>query len=85
MQRFYDESKEAALLAVDSSPQGLTQAEAQARLERNGKNQLARGKKDSLLKRFFLQLADPMTLILLAAAAISGVLAVYMRTRALRM
>ncbi len=45
MQRFYDESKEAALLAVDSSPQGLTQAEAQARLERNGKNQLARGKK----------------------------------------
>ena len=77
MQRFYDESKEAALLAVDSSPQGLTQAEAQARLERNGKNQLARGKKDSLLKRFFLQLADPMTLILLAAAAISGVLAVY--------
>ncbi len=77
MQRFYDESKEAALLAVDSSPQGLTQAEAQARLERNGKNQLAREKKDSLLKRFFLQLADPMILILLAAAAISGVLAVY--------
>ena len=31
MQRFYDESKEAALLAVDSSPQGLTQAEAQAK------------------------------------------------------
>ena len=54
MQRFYNESKEAALQAVKSSSQGLTQAEARARLERNGKNQLAQGKKDSLLKRFFL-------------------------------
>ena len=52
MQRFYNESKEAALQAVKSSSQGLTQAEARARLERNGKNQLAQGKKDSLLKRF---------------------------------
>ena len=77
MQRFYNESKEAALQAVKSSSQGLTQAEARARLERNGKNQLAQGKKDSLLKRFFLQMADPMILILLAAAAISGALAVY--------
>ena len=56
MQRFYNESKEAALQAVKSSSQGLTQAEARARLERNGKNQLAQGKKDSLLKRFFLQM-----------------------------
>ena len=53
MQRFYNESKEVALQAVKSSSQGLTQAEARARLERNGKNQLAQGKKDSLLKRFF--------------------------------
>ena len=37
---------------------------------------LAEGKKDSLLKRFINQLMDPMILILLAAAAISGVLAV---------
>ena len=40
------------------------------------KNKLAEGKKDSLLKRFIDQLMDPMILILLAAAAISGVLAV---------
>ena len=45
MQRFYNESKEAALQAVKSSSQGLTQAEARARLERNGKNQLAQGEK----------------------------------------
>lgn len=75
--RYYDESAAQALADLHSSTQGLTQAEAQARLEKNGKNQLAQEKKDSLLKRFFLQLADPMIIILLAAAAISGVLAVY--------
>ena len=75
--RYYDESAAQALADLHSSTQGLTQAEAQARLEKNGKNQLAQEKKASLLKRFFLQLADPMIIILLAAAAISGVLAVY--------
>ena len=33
MQRFYNESKEAALQAVKSSSQGLTQAEARAILD----------------------------------------------------
>lgn len=55
MQRFYDESMEAALQAVSSGRQGLTQAEARSRLEKNGKNKLAQPKKDSLLKRFFMQ------------------------------
>ena len=77
MQRFYDESMEAALQAVSSGRQGLTQAEARSRLEKNGKNKLAQPKKDSLLKRFFMQMVDPMILILLVAAAISGALAVY--------
>ena len=75
--RYYDESTTHVLKSVNSTEQGLTHAEAQARLEKNGKNQLAQEKKDSLLKRFFLQMADPMILILLAAAAISGALAVY--------
>lgn len=42
----------------------------------NGKNKLAAAKKDSILKQLLKQLADPMIIILLAAAAISGVLAV---------
>ncbi|MDR2526209.1 MAG: cation-translocating P-type ATPase [Oscillospiraceae bacterium] len=52
---------------------GLSQAEAAARLEQNGKNKLKQGKKDSTLKRFLKQIADPMIIILIAAAAISAV------------
>ena len=48
MQRFYDESMEAALQAVSSGRQGLTQAEARSRLEKNGKNKLAQPKKGQL-------------------------------------
>ena len=63
--------------AVDSHAEGLSAPEAAARLERNGKNRLAEQPKDSLIKRFFKQLADPMTLILLAAALVSGITALY--------
>ncbi len=55
---------------------GLRTDEAARRLEENGKNKLAEGKKKSLVRRFLEQLADPMIIILIAAAAISGVLAV---------
>lgn len=54
---------------------GLSSAEAAKRLEENGKNKLAEGKKDSLIKRFLSQLADPMIIILIVAAAISAVTA----------
>ncbi|MBQ2931090.1 MAG: HAD-IC family P-type ATPase, partial [Clostridia bacterium] len=67
---------EQVLKEVASTESGLSPAEASRRLEASGKNKLAEGKKDSLLKRFIDQLMDPMILILLAAAAISGVLAV---------
>lgn len=73
--RYYDSSETESLSALHAHRQGLSQAEAQARLERNGKNRLAQPKKDSLLKRFFGQLTNPMILVLLAAALISGILA----------
>ena len=59
-----------------SSLNGLSSGEAQSRLEKNGKNKLDEGKKDSLLKRFLSQLADPMIIILIVAAVISAVTAV---------
>ena len=74
--KHYCETIDAVLTEVKSSAQGLSSQEAARRLEANGKNKLAEGKKDSLLKRFVSQLTDPMIIILLAAAAISGVLAV---------
>ena len=75
--RYYCEEGERVLSEVGSTREGLTSAEAARRLEQNGKNALAAAKGKSLLRRFFEQLADPMTIILLVAAAISGVLAVW--------
>ena len=75
--KFYTDEKDAVLHEVASAERGLAAAEAEKRLEANGKNKLKAAKKDSLIKRFFMQMADPMILILLAAAAISAVTSVY--------
>ena len=45
----YLEDKEAVLKAEGSSMEGLSDAEAAARLEKYGPNKLKEGKKDSLL------------------------------------
>lgn len=74
--KYYCEDIRDVLNETQSSAEGLSSQEAEKRLLQNGKNKLAEAKKDSLLKRFISQLMDPMILILLAAAAISGVLAV---------
>ena len=75
--KFYCEEKETVLKALDSSSDGLTSAEAAKRLEVNGKNKLAAAKGKSLIRRFLEQLADPMIIILIIAAFISGALGVY--------
>lgn len=74
--KYYCEEKDIVVSQLESSENGLSQAEAEKRLAENGKNKLKEAKKDSLIKRFFGQLMDPMIVILLCAAAISGVLAV---------
>ncbi len=74
--RYYDQSAESALVALNSSEQGLSVPEAEKRLAEHGKNRLAEAKKDGILKRFLKELVNPMILVLLAAAAISAVLAV---------
>ena len=74
--KFYCEDNETVLQKLRSTREGLTSAEASKRLEENGKNKLAAAKGKSIICRFLEQLADPMIIILLVAAAISGVLAV---------
>ncbi|MGN1062191.1 MAG: calcium-translocating P-type ATPase, PMCA-type, partial [Candidatus Scatosoma sp.] len=61
---------------VSSSENGLSQDEAECRLQENGKNKLDTVKGKSLIRRFFEQLVDPMIIVLLVAAIISGVLAI---------
>lgn len=69
----YLKDKSAVFDEIKSSESGLTAAEAASRLEKNGKNKLAEGKKESLLHKFLSQLADPMIIILIVAAVISGI------------
>ena len=74
--KFYCEENEKVLQELKTDRNGLSPAEAEKRLAENGKNRLEAAKGKSLLRRFFEQLADPMIIILLVAALISGVLAV---------
>ena len=73
----YLSSSAEVLESVSSSLDGLCESEAAKRLEQNGKNKLVEGKKESLIVRFFKQLAEPMTIILLVAAAISAGVEIY--------
>ena len=77
MKRYCQEGQEVVNSLSSNAQSGLTSAEAEKRLEENGKNKLAEGKKKSVIRRFFEQLADPMIIILIVAAAISGALTVY--------
>ncbi|WP_457945567.1 cation-translocating P-type ATPase [Caproiciproducens sp. LBM24188] len=75
--KYYLENIDKVFQQVQSSESGLTSPQAQKRLEANGKNKLAEAKKDSLVKRFFQQLGDPMTIILIVAAVISAITSAY--------
>lgn len=57
-----------------SAVDGLSSDEASVRLEKYGKNKLKEGKKESLFVKFLKQFAEPMTIILIIAAIVSGVL-----------
>ena len=75
--KVYLKETSAVLEQVGTTAEGLSTAEAGERLAKNGKNKLVEGKKESLIHRFFKQLAEPMTIILLVAAAISAGVEIY--------
>ncbi|MBR6557724.1 MAG: cation-translocating P-type ATPase [Clostridia bacterium] len=65
------------LAEIDSTDIGLSSDEAKRRLEANGPNKLNEGKKVSIIRKFFEELTDPMIIILIVAAVVSGVTSVY--------
>lgn len=75
--QFYLEKNDNVLKKVNSSNLGISSEEAAKRLQASGKNVLTKEKKDSVSKKFLKQFADPMTLVLLVAAAISIGVAAY--------
>jgi Ca2+-transporting ATPase len=71
----YLDSIDKVMAAHNTKETGLDPSEAARRLERYGPNKLEEGKKESLLSKFLKELANPMVLILIVAACISGVTA----------
>ena len=71
--------KEAVLDEYKTTSNGLSSEEAEKRLAENGKNKLTEAKKESLLHRFLMEFTDPMTIILIVAAVVSGITSAYER------
>ena len=74
--KYYLESSSEVFGEVKSTENGLTFEQARRRSAETGKNKLAEGKKTPLILRFLSQFADPMIIILIAAAVISAITSV---------
>ena len=74
--KHYLESSSEVFGEVKSTENGLTSEQARRRSAETGKNKLAEGKKTPLILRFLSQFADPMIIILIAAAVISAITSV---------
>ncbi|MDD4840047.1 MAG: calcium-translocating P-type ATPase, PMCA-type [Clostridia bacterium] len=74
--RFYDETSMSTMESVVTSSKGLSQEEANIRLERDGKNELAESKKRSIILKFLDQFKDTMIIVLLVAAVVSATISI---------
>lgn len=74
--KYYLESSSEVFGEVKSTENGLTSEQARRRSAETGKNKLAEDKKTPLILRFLSQFADPMIIILIAAAVISAITSV---------
>lgn len=77
MQKEYLLESNEVIKQLDSSPHGLSEAQVRERQEKYGLNKLKEGKKTSLLKKFLKELANFMTIVLIAAAVVSGATSIY--------
>ncbi|MFZ3072788.1 MAG: cation-translocating P-type ATPase [Thermodesulfobacteriota bacterium] len=59
---------------LSTSPEGITKAEAERRLEDYGANKLEEGKKKTPIVMFLMQFTDFMIIVLIAAAVVSGII-----------
>ena len=71
--KYYDEDADKVLDALQTSEEGLSATEAQARLNRYGLNKLKETNKKSKLAKFLDQFKDMMIIVLLIAAVFSGI------------
>lgn len=71
--KHYFEEIDAVLKAQETTVNGIDSSQAEALIGKYGKNKLAEGKKKTTFQRFLEQMKDPMVIVLIAAAVISGV------------
>lgn len=70
-------SYEEILKLLNSTLEGISEDESSIRLKKYGLNKLVEGKKTSLVVKFFKELINPMIIILIVAAIVSGITAAY--------
>ncbi len=75
MRDFYTMSKDDCLKTLNATEYGLNTGDVQARLKEYGENSIKKKKKGGAFRLFFAQFTDVMTVLLICAAAITGVLA----------
>ncbi len=75
------EEAEQTLQRLKTSANGLSGAEAAKRLSENGANVIESGKRTGFFKLFLMQFKDFMTVLLIVAAAVSGLIAFLSKDR----
>ena len=75
--KYYLESVADVLKEKKSQENGLTESEAEKRIAEFGQNKLAEKEKESLIHKFFKEICEPMTIVLIVAAIISAVTAAF--------
>lgn len=73
---YYLDNKSDVLEKLKTSEVGITLEEAANRLAKNGRNELAKAKKKSLIRRLAVQLVNPMIIVLLIAAIVSIIITI---------
>lgn len=71
MNRAYSKSKEDVLKELSTTIEGISTAEAKARIERYGKNEIQEGKRKNTFQVFLEQFKDFLVIILIVAAVVS--------------
>lgn len=70
---YFRQTYENTMKALNTATSGLSSAEAKARLEKNGANEIAEGKRDGVIKVFLKQFLDLLVIILIICAVLSAV------------
>ncbi len=81
MKNYCFDEADGVLKSLKTSVKGLSSQEAEARLKTYGANEIEKTKSAGIVRLFFSQFKDFMTLLLIAAAAVSGLIAFLSKDR----